>query len=300
MLRVLLIAPEIPRLPRLAQTSELTRIGDVPGVSVTSVIGTLVTSLRIQSQLRRGTFDVLLWSGHGTDGHLLLPDGTDVEPRWLASEVRQAAIKTVVLAVCDSAHRRGLEGFVDVLPAAGINCIGMSIEVADTAAVAYDVALLHALAGGETLREAHRIGIEAIGGRADMTAPQLYPADNTSASLREQVATIQERVTSGDNAEALDLARKFVTELEAVQRDVKSNTQRITFLERRANPPWQTRAWRLASTLMLIIAVVLLVMTETREIIYRPLWVGGIIDAALVVSAVLLWQFGELTRERMR
>ena len=300
MLRVLLIAPEIPGLPRLAQTSELTRIGDVPGVSVTSVIGTLVTSLRIQSQLRRGTFDVLLWSGHGTDGHLLLPDGTDVEPRWLASEVRQAAIKTVVLAVCDSAHRRGLEGFVDVLPAAGINCIGMSIEVADTAAVAYDVALLQALAGGETLREAHRIGIEAIGGRADMTAPQLYPADNTSASLREQVATIQERVTSGDNAEALDLARKFVTELEAVQRDVKSNTQRITFLERRANPPWQTRAWRLASTLMLIIAVVLLVMTETREIIYRPLWVGGIIDAALVVSAVLLWQFGELTRERMR
>ena len=68
MLRVLLIAPEIPGLPRLAQTSELTRIGDVPGVSVTSVIGTLVTSLRIQSQLRRGTFDVLLWSGHGTDG----------------------------------------------------------------------------------------------------------------------------------------------------------------------------------------------------------------------------------------
>ena len=35
----------------------------------------------------------------------------------------------------------------------------MSIEVADTAAVAYDVALLQALAGGETLREAHRIGI---------------------------------------------------------------------------------------------------------------------------------------------
>ena len=191
MLRVLLIAPEIPACPRLAQTSELTRIGDVPGVSVTSVIGTLVTSLRIQSQLRRGTFDVLLWSGHGTDGHLLLPDGIRRRTSWLASEVRQAAIKTVVLAVCDSAHRRGLEGFVDVLPAAGINCIGMSIEVADTAAVAYDVALLQALAGGETLREAHRIGIEAIGGRADMTAPQLYPADNTSASLREQVATIQ-------------------------------------------------------------------------------------------------------------
>ena len=127
----------------------------------------------------------------------------------------------MVLAVCDSAHRRGLRASWTCCRR-GINCIGMSIEVADTAAVAYDVALLQALAGGETLREAHRIGIEAIGGR-ETTAPQLYPADNTSASLREQVATIQERVTSGDNAEALDLARKFVTELEAVQRREKQH-----------------------------------------------------------------------------
>ena len=300
MLRVLLIAPEIPGLPRLAQTSELTRIGDVPGVSVTSVIGTLVTSLRIQSQLRRGTFDVLLWSGHGTDGHLLLPDGSDAEPRWLASEVRQAAIKTVVLAVCDSAHRRGLEGFVDVLPAAGINCIGMSIEVADTAAVAYDVALVQALAGGETLREAHRIGIEAIGGRADMTAPQLYPADNTSASLREQVATIQERVTSGDNAEALDLARKFVTELEAVQRDVKSNTQRIAAIEQRISPPWATRALQVSAVAAIIAVLILIVFDETRLIIYSPLWNGVIIDILFVGWALLAWQLAINIRERKK
>ena len=300
MLRVLLIAPEIPGLPRLAQTSELTRINDVPGVSVVSVIGTLVTAQRIQAQMRRATYDVLLWSGHGKGGKLALPDGSDVEPRWLASEVRQAAIKTVILAVCDSTKRIALEGFCDVLPAAGVNCIGMSIEVADVSAVAYDVALLQALAGGETLREAHRIGIEAIGDRTDKTAPQLYPADGGVAALRDQVTQIGERVTNGDNAEALRLARQFVIELEDVQANVKRNDQRITVLERRVAPPWQVRAWQGAAALALVIAVALAIATETRDIIYRPLWVGAIIDAALIITAVLLWQFGELTRERRK
>ena len=43
------------------------------------------------------------------------------------------------------------------------------------------------------------------------------------------------------------LARKFVTELEAVQRDVKSNTQRIAAIEQRISPPWATRALRFSS-----------------------------------------------------
>ena len=104
-------------------------------------------------------------------------------------------------------------------------------------------------------------------------------------------------MTSGDNAEALDLARKFVTELEAVQRDVKSNTQRITFWSvadltrhgRHAHGGWHLSFDADHSRCAVG-------HDRDAEIIYRPLWVGGIIDAALVVSAVLLWQFGELTR----
>ena len=300
MLRVLLIAPEIPGLPRLAQTSELTRIGDVPGVSVTSVIGTLVTSLRIQSQLRRGTFDVLLWSGHGKDGRLLLPGGEDIEPHWLASEVRRSGIATVVLSVCDSAMRRGIEGFGDVLPAAGINTIVMMIEVTDTSAVEYDVALLHALVNGETLREAHRIGIEAIGNRTDMTAPQLIPADGTATSLKRQVEAIQDKVDAGANAEALRLAKEFVDGLEEVEGIARENRQRIVAIEQHIRPPWLTRALQVSAVAAIIAALVLIVFDETRLIIYSPLWNGVIIDILFVGWALLAWQLAINIRERRK
>ena len=53
-------------------------------------------------------------------------------------------------------------------------------------------------------------------------------------------------------AEALDLARKFVTELEAVQRGVKSNTQRIAAIEQRISPPWQLWALQVSAVAAII------------------------------------------------
>ena len=176
MLRVLLIAPETPGLQAGANV-RTTRIGDVPGVSVTSVIGTLVRH-RCASSHSYG-------AGRSTCccGRVMAQTGicsclTDRRrSRWLASEVRQAAIKTVVLAVCDSTSAR-LEGFVDVLPAAGINCVIMSIEVADTAAVAYDVALLQALAPAKHWERPHRHRGDWRSRRHDSTPA--IPADNIS------------------------------------------------------------------------------------------------------------------------
>ena len=291
MIRVLIVAPEIPDLPRLAQVNELTRLADVPGISRNTLIGPLVTEQRIQSQLRNNAWDVLLWSGHGADGRLLLPDGTTIEPRWLASEVRRAGVRTVVLAVCDSAQRRGMEGFADVLPASGVNVIAMAVAVSDVAAVDYDVALLHALANGETVREAHRIGVEAIMGTPDAGKPQLFMADNTTGALRDQVARIDASITNGDNAEALALARQFVAGLE-------DHEARIKVLERIHNPPPTVRAFQAAAVLSFMLALLLLVISDTREVIYRPLWVGAIIDVALLGWAMLFWRFAIATRER--
>ena len=236
MIRVLIVAPEIPDMPRLAQVNELTRLSDVPGVAVTALTGPLVTEQRIQAQLRNNPFDVLLWSGHGAGGRLLLSGNATVEPRWLASETKRAGVQTVVLAVCDSAQRRGLEGFADVLPAAGVNVIAMTVTISDVAAVDYDVALLHALANNEAVREAHRIGVEAILSTADAGKPQLFMADSPAA-LRQQVAEIEQRVVDGDNAEALRLARQFVAGLE-------EHETRITALERIHHPPLTVRAFQ--------------------------------------------------------
>jgi hypothetical protein len=178
LLRVLAIAPEIDNLPRLAQASEMTRLSDASGVDVDPLIGPLVTQERIQARLRNNSFDVVLWSGHGHNGRLLLPGGKEIEPRWLASEAHRSGATLVVLAVCDSAQRKGFEGFTDVLPASGISIVAMASEVGDTAAIDYDVALLHALANGDNLREAHRIGLEAIKSASDRLQPQLFMSDN--------------------------------------------------------------------------------------------------------------------------
>jgi len=289
-LRLLIVAPEIPSMPRLAQVDELTRLADVPGIVRVSLVGPLVTEQRIQAQLRNNSWNLLLWSGHGADGRLLLPDGSTVEPRWLASEARRAGVNTAILAVCDSAKRRGLEGFADVLPAAGINLVAMTVTIKDVAAVDYDVALLHALANGETLREAHRIGIEAIQSTPDAGTPQLYMAD-AAASLKAKVAQIDASITNGDNAEALQLARQFVAGLE-------DHEVRISAIERQTFPSWQVRAWQLAAIIIASAALALFFVSDTRAIIYRPIWVGAIIDVALIGWAVLMWRMAITTRER--
>lgn len=212
LLRVLVVAPEIEELPKLAQTSELTRLGDVQGVDVDPLIGPLVTIERIQSLLRNNRYDLLLWSGHGLKGRLLLPGKQEVKPHWLASEAQRAGISLVILAVCGSAHRRDYSGFADVLPSVGIHLIAMTSEVSDTGIIDYDVALLHALANRETLRDAHLIGLEAIRNREDITQPQLFAAGNP---------LIGQLVTNTNNAPPSSLDT-LTTRLHVVEKELQA------------------------------------------------------------------------------
>jgi len=225
-LRVLAIAPEIDTLPRLAQASEMTRLGDASTVDVDPLIGPLVTQERIQSRLRNNSYEVVLWSGHGHNGRLLLPGGKEVEPRWLASEVNRSGARLVVLAVCDSAQRKGFEGFADVLPASGISVVAMISDVGDTAAIDYDVALLHALANEENLREAHRIGLEAIKNVSDRIQPQLFMADSRlpikSAARKftlEELQVSYDALTGRIVALDVDIAREVDSERRRVLLD---------------------------------------------------------------------------------
>ena len=280
-LRVLIVAPEHRTLPRLAQSSELTRISDVRGVYTEIVIGPLVTLERIQQRLRRMRYDVLLWSGHGSNGRLLLPDDSEAEPRWLASEVRLAGIHTVILAACESATGRGLNTFTEVLPAAGINTIAMSVEVSDRSAVDYNVALLHALVNGESLREAHRIGREALGERPDANAPQLYPAD---------VAVAPGGDFPGDYEETL---RNLVR----VQID---HNRRLDRIEQRMFPPWQVRLWQAIAALVVVTAIVTFSITETRLVFFNDVRVGVLLTAMALALAGSLWRMSEITRARIK
>lgn len=300
-LRVLAIAPEIDNLPRLAQASELTRLGDVEGLDVEALLGPLVTQERIQSRLRRQNWDVLIWPGHGRNGRLLLPGNKEVEPRWLASEAHRAGVWLVILSICDSAQRRGHEGFADVLPAAGISLIAMSAEVSDRGAVDYDVALLHSLAGGDSLRAAHNVGLEAIGqDAADRLGPQLFQPDKeTAAELGSQVRRLQEAVSAGHPHEALRIIEECHATLGKLQKHYEGLDGRVKAIERRLDPPWQVTFWRVCAALVLLFGLSLFFLLQTRALLFDPWWMGTTFEAVLVMLAVLCWRMADVTRERL-
>lgn len=301
-LRVLVVAPEIDGLPKLAQASELTRLGDAAGIDVDPLIGPLVTLERIQSRLRRNMYDVVLWSGHGQSGRLLLPGGKEAEPRWLASEAHRSGVILVLLSVCDSSQRKGYEGFADVLPGAGISLIGMAAEIDDRAAVDYDVAVLHALVNGDTLRTAHGIGMEAIGHDvASRLAPQLYMADSqVTAELGAQVKRLQDAAAAGNPQEALEIIRQCHVTLSKLQDHYEGLDGRVRAIEHRLNPPWQVTFWRTCALAVAVFGLVLFLAGGIRDVLFAPVWMGATFEAVLGLLAILCWRMADVTMERLR
>lgn len=191
-LTALVIAPEVAGLPPLAQAAELTRIGDDPNIDVPApLIGREVTQDRIINRLSVRRFDAVLWAGHGLPGRLALSDGNFVDPRWLASQLRRAGVELLILSVCQSAQRPEASslalGFSDVIPASGVSLIAMTVDVSDRVAVEYDVALIKALANGDSLRRAHEVGLEVISQHGSIVqSPQLFMADESIGKPRER------------------------------------------------------------------------------------------------------------------
>lgn len=193
-IRVLALAPEVAGLPRLAAPEEMARIGDAPGVTVRSLLD--VTRQRIIDRLSREEFDALVVIGHGGPGYVLLSAGERLDPQWLADKLVNFGVRLAVIATCFSSQRPEAEfatlGFSDVLPAAGIDTITMDAQVADRAAVEYDVALLQSLATGSTLRRAHDAGVAAAAAFGGVQQPRLTPRDGET----ERAGT--KRMANGD------------------------------------------------------------------------------------------------------
>lgn len=302
-MKVLVIAPEIDGLPKLAQTSELTRLGDVSGIDVQPLIGPLVTQDRIQQRLRSGRYQVALWSGHGARGRLLLPGKAEVEPRWLASELKRSGVTLAVLAVCESGQRGNAEGFSDVLPPAGVHLIAMSASISDTSAVDYNVALFHALASGEPVRAAHVIALETLQGRAeDRVQPQLFMSDAASAGdLAARGEALREAMAAGKSDEALVIVQQCKSILGEIEQHIDGLDGRVKAIERRLNPPWQVRLWQAMAGLVLALAASLFFVFQTRELLFAPgTWfIGATFEFTLLALAVLCWRMAIVTLERL-
>jgi len=160
-MRVLLVAPEAVGVPRLAWVDELTAIAGVDGVELTVCGGRQATRAGVAARLRCEC-DVIIWSGHGAPGRLLLADGP-VGADWLACMMRQQPPGVVVLSACFSGARdEALHSIAETLSQSSVTCVGMWVEVEDRAAVVYDVEFARAYASGGSVAVAHRVAVQQV------------------------------------------------------------------------------------------------------------------------------------------
>lgn len=221
MIRVLAVAVNVSGLPQLATSEELSRIGDVPGVSLRTL--TDATAQRIAHRLSLEPFDVFLLIGHGGPGYVVLQDG-HIDPQWLAAQLSSRGVQVAVIATCNSAGRpeasHATMSFADALPASGIDTITMMTDVGDRAAIEYDVALLQSLATSSTVRVAHQVGIAAAARHGGVKAPLLTPRDGDRLKSDASDPTI-----SGTTMDRLD------TKMDRVLKDLHDIDTRVRLLE---------------------------------------------------------------------
>ncbi len=160
-LTVTWIAPEVPGLQPLAFLSELGQIAKIDGVGLNIVAGTQITRSDVARALR-ARCDVLLWSGHGRPGELVLPDGP-VRAKWVAAQARAGVPRLVVLAACGSLLRDdGLKSMAEEVSRLGLNCVGFPLEANDAAAICFNVELVRAMAAGCAVGAAFDVALDEI------------------------------------------------------------------------------------------------------------------------------------------
>lgn len=191
---------------------ELAQIGRVPDVRLELCIGRSAVRACVAARLHEW-WDVVLWSGHGAPGRLLLTDGA-VGADWLACMMRQAPPGVVVLSACFSGARdSALQSMAETLSHSGITTVGMWVEVADRAAIVYDVEFIRALAAGASVAVAHRVAVQqvALDVPAAAGAAFLLPGlMNGYGLIREELAELRVRVEGIEGKLDRVLSRKAV------------------------------------------------------------------------------------------
>jgi hypothetical protein len=161
---VSLIQPAAKGYPPLAWQSELGQIATLENVRLHACTGEFSTR-DVEKELHRRTA-VKIWSGHGAPNGLLMPNGLIRRAQWLATHAKVGLPRLVVIAACYSQARDPLtlRSVTEEISRAGMNVIGYIAEAEDASAVAFNVALISALAVGAPVTAAFDVAMEEITG----------------------------------------------------------------------------------------------------------------------------------------
>lgn len=208
-LDVLLIAPDPPGMPELAWLDELSEIGTLKNVVLTFIAKKHATRSEVANALRE-RHDIVIWSGHGMPGELILSDGSRVNGPWIATQARGGAPRVFIVSACMSAVPNGsLQRLADSLSQVGINTVAMLAPVADNACVVYNVEFVRAMIAGTDVGNAHRVALRSMADISEQTAQACIFIPGMTDGYRFIIDRIDE------NSGRLD-------RLEVGQREIKS------------------------------------------------------------------------------
>lgn len=189
-LTVTLFAPEIDGLPKLAWLTEVGALAQMAGVELQICGGADVQLGTVAEELRRRR-NVLIWSGHGRPGALLLPAGKQVRARWLATQVRCGIPQLLVLAACGSlAADEHLKSLAAEVAKVGVNVVGFPTHADDMAAATYNVELIRAMLAGASVGQATDVALEAIAETYPDTARGVFLIPGLMNGYREVVVRL--------------------------------------------------------------------------------------------------------------
>jgi len=161
-LHVVVVAPETKGLPPLRWIRELGGLAEIEGVKLELIGGPTINQVQAARALRTKC-DILIWSGHGHENGLVLANGQTVRGRWVATQVAAGKPRLMVLSSCGSQCKDDRQdSLTNLISKVGVNVIGFPTDLADEAAITYNMELVRALAAGSDVGMAHDVAIEAI------------------------------------------------------------------------------------------------------------------------------------------
>jgi len=188
------IAPVVDGQTQLAWLSELGRIQKIVNVRVLTLTGNKVY-LDDVATILRSPADVVVWSGHGAPGGLLLSDNSLVRTKWLATQVsRNGRVKVMVMAACGSQVRdKNLRSLTEAICRAGVNVIGFPTQAEDSAAGTFTVEYIRALSVNTSVAQAFDVALEAIADAPTASGVFLTPGIlDIPFSLENRLSNIDE------------------------------------------------------------------------------------------------------------
>lgn len=211
-IEVSLIQPAAKGYPALAWQSELGQLATIDDAQVYACTGDF--GIRdVEKELHRRVA-VKIWSGHGAPNGLLMPNGTIKRAQWLATHAKVGLPRLMVIAACYSSARETitLRSVTEEVSRAGMNVVGYIAEAEDSAAVAFNVALISALAVGCSVTAAFDVALEEITG--SKTAEQVFyvpAAMNGYSDVVLQLETIKaDQKRADERLNALEEGQKRI------------------------------------------------------------------------------------------